>query len=305
MILRHPGLAFLKRLADVHGLSPLDRAVAAAVAWHADRDGRAWPAVATIAARAGCSARHARRALRRLRALGVLVVVEPERQHRPAVHQLGLDALARMPRISADPGVRAQARSARTRESGLAGARADTPVPQGGQKLDSRADAGVRRTASTNGRGNGVIEPTTLSRKSVEDDPEDAVEIVVGLYRQAYFLGRGRAPIVRPADRAAVRRLLREVPLPDVLALLRPAVFRIGTRWMRSEGAWSLAAWASQFGDLTAMDREGAFSSNDDVGLPLRWACPCGEMHEAPVRRVVDSWRHGGVQWPCLARERL
>ncbi|MEV5765651.1 helix-turn-helix domain-containing protein [Micromonospora sp. NPDC052213] len=69
-------VAVKSALLATRDLGKNERAVAIAIAAHANHDGNAWPSVATIAEYAGCSERTVQRALAKLVQLGRLVVTK-------------------------------------------------------------------------------------------------------------------------------------------------------------------------------------------------------------------------------------
>ncbi|MEU8170716.1 helix-turn-helix domain-containing protein [Micromonospora sp. NPDC049004] len=112
-----------------------ERAVAIAIAAHANHEGNAWPSVATLAEYAGCSERTVQRALAKLVQLGRLVVAKvagiATRVYRLALGQ-GVSS-APLGVSSADQGVTGQASTGDTL--------ADTRSGEDQEKLKTRASA--------------------------------------------------------------------------------------------------------------------------------------------------------------------
>jgi hypothetical protein len=75
-------------------LTSVDVAVGHALASFVNGTGECWPAVATVAAKAHCSERHARRSLRKLEALDLVVSDRGGGRHRTNRYRLNADTVS-------------------------------------------------------------------------------------------------------------------------------------------------------------------------------------------------------------------
>ncbi len=102
--------------------------------------------------------------------------------------------------------------------------------------------------------GNGLVLPRDRGGRK----PTGPVARILEDWIRRFQAKLGQAPDLTPADTTVVEDLLKRHQEPEILGLL-PGFFAMGTKWIRSERAYTLRAFRHAYTELVAMHGKGDF----------------------------------------------